>query len=82
VLYAAELAVSRRIPAFIDGVHMLTASEQRLRATTQAFKDFEVRPITPCHCTGFAAAGLSQAELGPAVIELRAGSNLRLPEAA
>jgi 7,8-dihydropterin-6-yl-methyl-4-(beta-D-ribofuranosyl)aminobenzene 5'-phosphate synthase len=78
--YAAELTGTRRIFAFLGGMHLLTASAERMRATAQAFRDFEIRVIAPCHCTGFAATGLFQAELGAAVVELRAGSKLRLSD--
>jgi 7,8-dihydropterin-6-yl-methyl-4-(beta-D-ribofuranosyl)aminobenzene 5'-phosphate synthase len=78
--YATKLTRSHRISAFIGGMHLLTASAERIAATTQAFRDFQVRVIAPCHCTGFAATGLFQAELGAAVVELRAGSKLRLSE--
>jgi 7,8-dihydropterin-6-yl-methyl-4-(beta-D-ribofuranosyl)aminobenzene 5'-phosphate synthase len=80
--YAAELTGTRRISAFIGGMHLLTASEQRIGATARALRDFAIRIIAPCHCTGFAATGLFQAELGAAVVELRAGSKLRLSEPA
>jgi 7,8-dihydropterin-6-yl-methyl-4-(beta-D-ribofuranosyl)aminobenzene 5'-phosphate synthase len=78
--YAAQLTGSRRIFAFLGGMHLLTASAERIGATAQAFRDFEVRVIAPCHCTGFAATGFLQAELGASVVELRAGSKLRLSE--
>jgi len=51
-----------------------------MRSTAKALKDFGVRIVAPCHCTGFAATGLFQAELGAAVVALRAGSKLRLSE--
>ncbi|MGZ4813576.1 MAG: MBL fold metallo-hydrolase [Terriglobales bacterium] len=76
--YAAELAGTRRFFAFLGGMHLLSASEQRMRATAQAMRDFKIRMVAPCHCTGFAATGLFQSELGTSVVALRAGSKLRL----
>lgn len=78
--YAAELTGADRVFAFLGGMHLLSASEERIRATAQALRDFQVRTVAPCHCTGFAATGLFQAELGAAVVALRAGSKLRLSE--
>jgi 7,8-dihydropterin-6-yl-methyl-4-(beta-D-ribofuranosyl)aminobenzene 5'-phosphate synthase len=78
--YAAQLTGSRRISAFLGGMHLLAASEERMRSTAKALKDFGVCIVAPCHCTGFAATGLFQAELGAAVVALRAGSKLRLSE--
>jgi 7,8-dihydropterin-6-yl-methyl-4-(beta-D-ribofuranosyl)aminobenzene 5'-phosphate synthase len=76
--YAAQLTGSRRIAAFLGGMHLLTASEERMRSTAKALRDFGVRMVAPCHCTGFAATGFFQAELGAAVVALRAGSKLRV----
>ena len=74
--YAAELTGSRRIFAFLGGMHLLTASEKRILATAKALKEFGVQIVAPCHCTGFAATGILQRELGTAVVALRTGSKL------
>ena len=76
--YAAELTGTRRMFAFLGGMHLLTASEQRMLATAKELQEFGVQIVAPCHCTGFAATGLLQRELGPAVVSLRVGSKLRL----
>jgi 7,8-dihydropterin-6-yl-methyl-4-(beta-D-ribofuranosyl)aminobenzene 5'-phosphate synthase len=78
--YAAQLTGSRRISAFLGGMHLLAASEERIRATAKALQDFGVRIVAPCHCTGFAATGLLQAELGAAAVALHTGSKLRLSD--
>jgi 7,8-dihydropterin-6-yl-methyl-4-(beta-D-ribofuranosyl)aminobenzene 5'-phosphate synthase len=79
--YAAELTGARRLRAFVGGMHLLNASEERIRATAEAFRERGVVTLGPCHCTGFAATGFFQKELGAGVVALRAGTTVRIAEA-
>jgi 7,8-dihydropterin-6-yl-methyl-4-(beta-D-ribofuranosyl)aminobenzene 5'-phosphate synthase len=74
--YAAELTGARSIYGFLGGMHLLDASEQRIGATARAFRERDLRLLVPCHCTGFAATGIFQRELGAKVAALRAGTRL------
>jgi 7,8-dihydropterin-6-yl-methyl-4-(beta-D-ribofuranosyl)aminobenzene 5'-phosphate synthase len=78
--YAREITGSRRIHAVVGGMHLLNASAERLRATTEGFKDFRVNVVVPCHCTGFHATGLFQSQFGADALPLRAGLKLQLAE--
>jgi 7,8-dihydropterin-6-yl-methyl-4-(beta-D-ribofuranosyl)aminobenzene 5'-phosphate synthase len=53
--YILELTERRAIYAVIGGMHLLTASEGRLQRTLQSFRDWDIKKISPAHCTGMNA---------------------------
>lgn len=71
--YAKELIGNGHICAVIGGLHLFRASTERIKATTENLRAFEIELIVPCHCTGFEATGLLQNQFGSAVASLRAG---------
>jgi len=79
--YAKELTGNGRIAAIIGGLHLFRASAERIKATTQCLRAFEVSLIAPCHCTGFEATGALQQEFGTQVVALRAGLTVRVSKA-
>ncbi len=79
--YAQELTGNSRIAAVVGGLHLFRASGERIRATTESLRNFEIELIAPCHCTGFDATGALQQEFGRTVVALRAGLTLRIAEA-
>jgi 7,8-dihydropterin-6-yl-methyl-4-(beta-D-ribofuranosyl)aminobenzene 5'-phosphate synthase len=78
--YATDVTGSRRIHAVLGGMHLLSASAERLRATVDGFQDFGVKIVVPCHCTGFHATGLFQSRYGADALPLRAGLKVKLAE--
>jgi 7,8-dihydropterin-6-yl-methyl-4-(beta-D-ribofuranosyl)aminobenzene 5'-phosphate synthase len=78
--YVRELTGSRRIYAVVGGMHLLSASAERLWATAEGFKEFGVNVVVPCHCTGFQATGLFQSRFGADALSLRAGLKVQLTE--
>jgi 7,8-dihydropterin-6-yl-methyl-4-(beta-D-ribofuranosyl)aminobenzene 5'-phosphate synthase len=50
--YVAELSGTTQFRALIGGMHLLNASAERLEATVDAMKRYQVQIIAPCHCTG------------------------------
>ena len=54
--YIKRLLPKRPIHTVIGGTHLLTASKDRLNATVEALREFEMKRLIPLHCTGFAAA--------------------------
>ena len=50
------------IHAVLGGMHLLGASDERVRKTAEAFREMGVRRIGPCHCTGEQAMALFQRE--------------------
>jgi len=52
LLYASELAGTKRFSLVIGGTHLIDADEMRLQRTLEALRQFEIMKIAPCHCTG------------------------------
>jgi 7,8-dihydropterin-6-yl-methyl-4-(beta-D-ribofuranosyl)aminobenzene 5'-phosphate synthase len=50
--YIAELTGAKQFQAVIGGMHLLNASVERIDATVEALKRYQVRLLAPCHCTG------------------------------
>ncbi|MDD5596530.1 MAG: MBL fold metallo-hydrolase [Victivallaceae bacterium] len=56
-----KLTGSKSVYAVIGGMHLGSASEERIRETVNELKKFSVKKLYPAHCTGFyAAARLSR----------------------
>jgi 7,8-dihydropterin-6-yl-methyl-4-(beta-D-ribofuranosyl)aminobenzene 5'-phosphate synthase len=47
-----EFTGEKRIAALIGGFHLSTASPERLEKTVKELKQYDIRQIVPCHCTG------------------------------
>jgi 7,8-dihydropterin-6-yl-methyl-4-(beta-D-ribofuranosyl)aminobenzene 5'-phosphate synthase len=58
--HVRELTGGRPIRAVIGGLHLISASQQRLDATVDAFRSLGIALLAPAHCTGARA----QARLG------------------
>jgi 7,8-dihydropterin-6-yl-methyl-4-(beta-D-ribofuranosyl)aminobenzene 5'-phosphate synthase len=79
--YAHELTGNSRIAAVIGGLHLFRATPERIQATRDNLRNFDVKLIAPCHCTGFDATGALQQDFGSSVVALRAGLTIRIAEA-
>ncbi|HIJ72484.1 MAG TPA: MBL fold metallo-hydrolase [Candidatus Hydrogenedentes bacterium] len=53
--YLRQLTNGRPIHAVIGGMHLLSASEERINQTIKALQRFRVNCVGPAHCTGIAA---------------------------
>ena len=53
--YVHELTNGKPIHAVIGGMHLLSATQERLDRTIEGFRDFGVEHLGPAHCTGMAA---------------------------
>lgn len=53
--YVRKLTSNRPVYAFIGGMHLTHATQNRIDRTIRAFREFGVQKLYPCHCTGFAA---------------------------
>jgi 7,8-dihydropterin-6-yl-methyl-4-(beta-D-ribofuranosyl)aminobenzene 5'-phosphate synthase len=76
--YTRELIGNGRIACVMGGLHLFSASAERINATVENLRTFDVERIAPCHCTGFGATGALQRELGGRVVSLRAGLSLQI----
>jgi 7,8-dihydropterin-6-yl-methyl-4-(beta-D-ribofuranosyl)aminobenzene 5'-phosphate synthase len=54
----AELTNRRQVLAAVGGMHLRSASVERLRRTADALQAFGIETIAPCHCTGANALAL------------------------
>jgi 7,8-dihydropterin-6-yl-methyl-4-(beta-D-ribofuranosyl)aminobenzene 5'-phosphate synthase len=60
--YVRQLAGDRPIHAVLGGMHLLSASEDRLRKTIEEFRSLGIKKLCPAHCTGrIATAALRKA---------------------
>ena len=50
--HVAALSGENRIYAVIGGMHLGQASVERLQATAKVLRQYGVRLLSPCHCTG------------------------------
>ena len=61
--YVQSLISGRPFRAVLGGLHLLTASPERLAATVEGLRQREVPLVVPAHCTGWAASALLWAGL-------------------
>lgn len=54
IRYAQQLCNEKEIEAVIGGLHLASASEERIESTIQFLQKTGVHHLYPCHCTGFA----------------------------
>ena len=72
--YVADLTGRKSIAALIGGMHLIRASEGRMKKTLAALRMYDVRRIGPCHCTGGEAIERMKGEFGERVIEPAGGA--------
>jgi len=69
IKYAQMKTGQSKILAFIGGTHLIRASKERLTKTVAALRDYDIKRIIACHCTGFNATVRLYNELGSRVIK-------------
>ncbi|MBN2590724.1 MAG: MBL fold metallo-hydrolase [Sedimentisphaerales bacterium] len=50
--YISKLTGCKKVYAVIGGMHLLNASQRRIKNTVETFKKYEVQKLIPLHCTG------------------------------
>jgi 7,8-dihydropterin-6-yl-methyl-4-(beta-D-ribofuranosyl)aminobenzene 5'-phosphate synthase len=53
--YIVQLSGNKPIRAVIGGMHLVSASPERITRTIEEIRRLDVRSLVPCHCTGTAA---------------------------
>jgi 7,8-dihydropterin-6-yl-methyl-4-(beta-D-ribofuranosyl)aminobenzene 5'-phosphate synthase len=53
--YVRALTGARPIHTLIGGMHLVSASEERMDQTVQALRHYRIERLMPAHCTGFPA---------------------------
>lgn len=71
--YIARLTGDRPIVSVIGGMHLCHASDARYSFTANALKEYSMRLLIPCHCTGDTACGYLAEKLGSTVHQGFAG---------
>lgn len=75
----AEITNRRQVHAVAGGMHLHSASEDRLRSTSDAFAAFGVSVIAPSHCSGAEAVAFLSRQLGARLRECTAGRQFMFP---
>lgn len=78
VNHVINLAGERRIHAVIGGMHLNSASEERIQKTIAALHDFSPELIVPCHCSGERAVSAMMDSFGEACRRGCAGLTLSI----
>lgn len=55
LLHIQKLGKLKQIHGLVGGTHLVGRSERYLQKTTTELKQFGLKLISPCHCTGFKA---------------------------
>ncbi len=72
-----RLTGEQRVHAVIGGLHLHSATPQRLAETVTVLQRLSVESLIPCHCTGHKAVAALEASLGRKVVPGRAGATYR-----
>jgi 7,8-dihydropterin-6-yl-methyl-4-(beta-D-ribofuranosyl)aminobenzene 5'-phosphate synthase len=80
--HVSEITNRREIYGVVGGMHLRSASQERLLRTADAFETYGVRVIAPCHCTGENAIAFFGAPFGKRLRKCSAGCNLVFPPSA
>lgn len=79
LMHARKISGKEHIYAAIGGTHLLHASEERLKKTTDALLEMGVQHLGVSHCTGFKAAAYLANIFGERFFHNNAGTRLTLP---
>lgn len=75
--HIANTIVEHRKPAIImGGLHLHNASSHRLKLTVENLKNFPIRSVYTCHCTGFEATRYLANQLDCEVMPIYTGTKL------
>ena len=69
---------NQNIHMVIGGLHLVNATDERINKTIDAFRQFGVEKLIPCHCTGEYAISRMQQELGNMIQPGYAGMQIDL----
>ncbi|MGI6459849.1 MAG: MBL fold metallo-hydrolase [Candidatus Hydrogenedentales bacterium] len=80
VNYVRALTGDRPIHTLIGGMHLGSASEERIDQTVQALRHYHVERLMPAHCTGFPAMARLWHEFPGACAPCTAGTVVEIEE--
>lgn len=73
--FISDITGEDKIFAVFGGMHLYKASTERLKATADAFSDYDVQLIGPCHCTGYSAVCYFRSRFPSHLISCTTGSS-------
>ena len=76
---AQKLTGVKKVYTVLGGCHLMDASEERIRLTTDALKEMGVQKLGVSHCTGLRAACHMAREFGESFFFNNAGTVISLP---
>lgn len=76
---AVEMCPGAKLDGIVGGFHLIEASEERIKLTVDAIREFDPRWVSAGHCTGFRAQDALYRAFGDRFIPLHSGSEFRLP---
>jgi 7,8-dihydropterin-6-yl-methyl-4-(beta-D-ribofuranosyl)aminobenzene 5'-phosphate synthase len=74
--HAVKLTGDERIRAVVGGLHLATASPERIEQTVAALREMGVGQVVACHCTGFEARMRLHAAFGDQFVNGTVGLRL------
>lgn len=80
--HARKITGVGEIHTVIGGSHLISASEERLWRTINAFRELGVQRLGLCHCTGYKSASVLAQEFGDRFFFNVAGTSVTVPEGA
>jgi 7,8-dihydropterin-6-yl-methyl-4-(beta-D-ribofuranosyl)aminobenzene 5'-phosphate synthase len=76
--HVAEQTGERRLYLVLGGLHLLSASRQRIDRSVDGLRRYGVSRVGPAHCTGLAASARLLQDWGSGFVPIRAGTRLRI----
>jgi 7,8-dihydropterin-6-yl-methyl-4-(beta-D-ribofuranosyl)aminobenzene 5'-phosphate synthase len=76
--YIQTLTNSRNIHTVIGGMHLISASEDRMNKTIAELLKFDIMRLYPCHCTGFAGIARLWSEFPGRCLSASVGTTIKL----
>lgn len=77
--YIRDLTAGRPVHAVLGGMHLKSASEERMTATIRALRRYEIDLLAPCHCTGEGATSTLKEAFPHSFTDCAAGSRFCFP---
>jgi 7,8-dihydropterin-6-yl-methyl-4-(beta-D-ribofuranosyl)aminobenzene 5'-phosphate synthase len=78
VRHAIKLTGNQRIHTIIGGLHLIGASPERLRRTTEFLKEIHPQKIVPLHCSGLKETCYLRETLGDSVELVGTGATIKI----
>ena len=79
ISHAQKITGIKQVYAVLGGAHLSGAGKERLWQTIGALRDFDIKKIGLCHCTGLPASAIMAQEFGDRFFFNNAGTVVEIP---